>query len=160
MDQFPEPDLETPRRQEQFPNRQPLQLAMLAPTTPLPAPATVEKVGVAKVHKVECWVFDGAEPITTSTGGTFTKCQITDWLKAPSPAIEGGSMPVAGLRMVCWEQQDSMKWPFDRATFEAIQDVLGLPRTYSYFNLSKSGACGKYLGISGQPSKTSRPLTD
>jgi hypothetical protein len=90
------------------------------------------------VHKIECWVFDRVSPITASTGGTFIKDQIIDWLKA---AMEDGMRPAAGLRIVCREQEGSMKWPFDKATFEAIQDALGLP---------KSGACGKYLGIPGQ----------
>jgi hypothetical protein len=145
MDQGPERDPKPPARLKQPPNG-----PLLAPVilTPPPAPAPV------KVHKVECWVFDGASPITASTGGTLTKDQIIDWLKAPSPAMEGDVRPAAGLRLVCREQEDSMKWPFDRVTFEAIQDALGLPKTYSYFNLPKSGACGKYLEISGQPSKT------
>jgi hypothetical protein len=43
-----------------------------------------------------------------------------------------------------------MKWPFDKAAFEAIQDALDLLKIYSYFNLPKSDACGKYLGIPGQ----------
>jgi hypothetical protein len=60
------------------------------------------------------------------------------------------SGPAAGLRIVCREQEDSMKWPFDKAAFEAIQDALDLLKIYSYFNLPKSDACGKYLGIPGQ----------
>jgi hypothetical protein len=112
--------------------------------------APVEKAGIVKVYKVECWVFDEVSPITASTDGTFTKDQIIDWLKTPSPAMEDDVRPAAGLRIVCREQEDSMKWPFDKATFEAIQDALGLPKIYSYFNLPKSGACGKYLGIPGQ----------
>jgi hypothetical protein len=84
------------------------------------ASAPVEKAGVVKIYKVECWVFDEVSPITVSTDGTFTKDQIIDWLKTPSPAMEDDMRPAAGLRIVCREQEDSMKWPFDKATFEAI----------------------------------------
>ncbi|KAH7014874.1 hypothetical protein EDB80DRAFT_889168 [Ilyonectria destructans] len=77
--------------------------------------------------------------------------EITGWLKEPSPATYNGARPAAGLRLLCKEQKTSIKWPFDKATFSAIQESLGLPATYSYLNMPKSGSCGKYLGIPGQP---------
>ena len=132
------------------------QAPVISTSAPLPPAFTpVRKAGIPlKVHQVECWLFDRVLPITASTGGTLTTDQITDWLKKPSRTIKGDTRPAVGLRLLCLEQEDSMKWPFDKVTFEAIQHALGLTKTSSYFNLPKSGACGKYLGISGQPSKT------
>ncbi|KAF8336171.1 hypothetical protein F5887DRAFT_575887 [Amanita rubescens] len=151
MDQGPDRISKPPARLKQGLLQAPV---ILTPAPLPPASAPVQKAGVAlKVHKVECWVFDQVPPITASTGGTLTTDQITDWLKAPSPTIiqKGDVRPVVGLRLLCLEQEDSMKWPFDKVTFEAIQHTLGLTKASSYFNLPKSGACGKYLGISGQP---------
>jgi hypothetical protein len=150
MDQDPERDPKPPARLKQPPSGFSLASIILTPASSPPASAPAEKAGIAKVYKIECWVFDGVSLITASTGDTFTKDQITDWLKTPSPAMEDGMRPAAGLRIVCREQEDSMKWPFDKATFEAIQDALDLSKIYSYFNLPKSDACGKYLGIPGQ----------
>ena len=154
MDQGPERISKPPARLKQGLSQAPAILTP-APLPPAFAPVHRRKAGVAlKVHKVECWVFDRVPPITASTGGTLTTDQIADWLKAPSPIMKGDVRPAVGLRLLCLEQEDSMKWPFDKVTFEAIQHALGLTKTSSYFNLPKSGACGKYLGISGQPSKT------
>lgn len=101
--------------------------------------------GVAlKVHTVECWVFDQVRPITRSAGGTLTTDQITNWLKAPS-LMKGDSRPAVGLRLLCLEQEDSMKWPFDKVTFEAIQHALGLTKTSSCPNLAPVGSILGYL---------------
>ncbi|KAF8732425.1 hypothetical protein AX14_004379 [Amanita brunnescens Koide BX004] len=151
MDQGPERISKPPARLKQGLLQPPVISGLTPPLVP-PAFAPAEKPGVAlKVHKVECWVFDRMSPITASTGGTLTTDQITNWLRAPSPTTKGDVRPAIGLRLLCLEQEDSMKWPFDKGTFEAIQHALGLTKTSSYFNLPKSGACGKYLGISGQP---------
>lgn len=124
--------------------------------TPVPSTWTEPAAAGVQLHKLECWVFDkGISPTTTSTHGAFTKEHITDWMRAPTPSLGNNALarPTAGLRLVCREQRDSMKWPFDRAMFEALHEALGLPKSCLYLQTSQSGACGKYIGVPGQPSK-------
>jgi len=154
MDQRPERKAPPPARIKKPPNGP----VLLPPSPPVAAPS--QKAGVTKLRKIECWVFNGVQPTTASAGGTFTKEDITDWLKGPGPTLAGGVRPTAGLRLICREQEDSMKWPFEKATFDAIQNVLGLPKTYSYLTMPKSGGCGTCLEIAGQPSENpSYPLS-
>ena len=125
---------------------------------PVPKTSTAKDARTTEVHMIECWVFSQGQPVSQSPSGSFTKDQITEWLKAPKPATTDGVTPAAGLRLVCYEQRDSMKLPFDKDTFEAIQDAVGLPKTNSYLHMAKSGACGKYLNPAGYPSKNA-PLS-
>jgi len=123
-------------------------------TTPGSTSASNKRDGITKFHTIECWVSDRISPITTSSSKTFTAVQIAEWLKKPIPAMAGhsGAKPAAGLRIVCREQKNSMGWPFDKVTLEAMHDALGMPRNYSYFGVAKSGGCGKYLRNHGQQS--------
>ena len=150
MDQRPRRDPKPPARtklSDGSPQQAPTLSLQALPTTSAKDSRTTE------VHMIECWVFNGGKPVTASPSGSFTKDQISEWLKAPKPVTTHGFTPVAGLRRVCCEQIDSMKCPFDKATFEAIQDAVSLPKNNSYLHLPKSGACGKYLNPAGQPSK-------
>ncbi|KAH8670661.1 hypothetical protein BGZ61DRAFT_483009 [Ilyonectria robusta] len=155
MDLTPERDLNPSARTEQQVH-QIFHQPQLVPSRLPPRRASLaipnEKSVPTNIHKVECWVYDGNHlPSTSYAHGTFTKDEITSWLKAPSPATYNGVKPAAGLRLLCREQETSIKWPFDKATFGAIQEALGLPATVSYLNMPKSGACGKYLGTPGHP---------
>ncbi|RYP76693.1 hypothetical protein DL771_001615 [Monosporascus sp. 5C6A] len=155
MDLEPGRDLNPPARTKQ--EVQPVLQRPQLVTSPLPPRGASlalpdEKSVPTDIHKVECWVFDGNYlPSTSYAHGTFTKDEITGWLKEPNPATKDGIRPAAGLRLLCREQEISIKCPFDNTTFGAIQEALGLPATYSYLNMPKSGACGKYLGTPGRP---------
>lgn len=98
----------------------------------------------------QCWVSDRAPPLKESSKGSFTTDQVTSWLKAPSPVMGAGVIPAAGLRVVCWVQESTFQLPFDTLTFNAVQEALDVPKSCSYLHLPRSGACGKYMGLSGQ----------
>ena len=124
-------------------------------TAPAPPEAPNEKSAPTNIHKVECWVFDKASsPTTSHTTGAFTKAEVIKWLKEPNLASTNSVKPAAGLRLLLREQKTSIEWPFEKSTFAAIQEALGMPATSSYLHLPKSGACGKYLGTPGHPGET------
>lgn len=102
------------------------------------------------IHKIECWVYDYAEPTRTSSG-TIVKDEIAAWLREPSPSSFENRPPVAGLRLICLKQRVSMAKPFDEPTFRAVNLVLGLPKSHTYLTTLNAGACGKYHTAAGQP---------
>lgn len=115
--------------------------------TPTPASAANRRDRTTEFHTIECWVPDRNSPITATSSEKFTAVRIAEWLKEPIPVTvrQPGVKPAAGLRLVCREQKNSMEWPFDKDTLEAMNKALGMPRNYSYFGVAKSGGCGNYL---------------
>ena len=141
-------------------------LAQSAPTITINStsvPGSSASLANSKIHlyKIACSVFDGDKSIKSAVAGLADKDHISAWLNEPSPSLAGGGKLVAGLRLVCLTQKDSIQWPFNKPTMEAIHHTMGLPSTHPYLTMAKSGACGTYLEMPtkpgeafGKPSKT------
>lgn len=103
--------------------------------------------------RIDCWLYGGIQ----DTEFNF-KCDkinsndIESWLREPSPrSISDDKQPSAGLRLICREQKTSVTKPFDKATLQAINNVVGLPASHTYLTIRDAGVCGKYMAKTDQP---------